>query len=153
MDFFPHVSFTSIALMIQLYAFLHGSRNNWNRHLHFSKLTWRNKERGVLTFYLIFSVVFCLFVFCLHWCVSLACMSVWGCQIPKTEVPDTWELPSGCWELKLHHLEEQPVFLTTQPSLLSLLLWLFYFILFYFILFYFSLCFISPWSSFKLLFS
>jgi hypothetical protein len=45
------------------------------------------------------------------------------------------------------------VFLTTQPSLLSLLLWLFYFILFYFILFYFSLCFISPWSSFKLLFS
>ena len=34
------------------------------------------------------------------------------------------ELPCGCWELNLDPLEEQPVLLTTEPSLQPLL-WVF----------------------------
>ena len=36
---------------------------------------------------------------------------------PGTEVTDGHELPSGCWELNLDPLEEQPVHLTAEPSL------------------------------------
>jgi hypothetical protein len=32
-------------------------------------------------------------------------------------VTDSCELPCGCWELNPDPLEEQPVFLSTEPSL------------------------------------
>ena len=34
-----------------------------------------------------------------------------------TRVTGGCELPCGCWELNLGPLEEQPVFLTSEPSL------------------------------------
>jgi hypothetical protein len=34
-----------------------------------------------------------------------------------TGVTDSCEPPCGCWELNPEPLEEQPVFLTTEPSL------------------------------------
>ena len=37
-----------------------------------------------------------------------------GC--PGTEVIDSFELPSGCWELNPDPLEEPLLLLTTQPS-------------------------------------
>ena len=52
--------------------------------------------------------------------VSLAC-------VPKSQkrasdpITDGCEPPCGCWELNLGPLEEQSVFLTTEPSLQSLL--------------------------------
>jgi hypothetical protein len=36
---------------------------------------------------------------------------------PETGVTDSCELPCWCWELNLDPLEEQPVLLTTEPSL------------------------------------
>ena len=43
---------------------------------------------------------------------------------PGTGVTDRCELPCGCWELSPGPLEEQPVFLSTEPplQLLSVLL-------------------------------
>ena len=42
-----------------------------------------------------------------------------GIRSPGTGVTDSRELPCGCWELNLDPLEEQPVLLTTEPSLQS----------------------------------
>ena len=39
-----------------------------------------------------------------------------GVRSPRTEATDRCELPRGCWELNPGPLEEQPVFLTTEPS-------------------------------------
>ena len=41
--------------------------------------------------------------------ILLACMSDLG-------ITDSCKLPCGCWELKPGPLEEQSVFLTTEPS-------------------------------------
>ena len=38
-------------------------------------------------------------------------------KCPATGVTDSCELPYGCWELNSGPLEEQPVLLTTEPSL------------------------------------
>jgi hypothetical protein len=38
---------------------------------------------------------------------------------PKAGVSEVCELPHGCWKQNPGHLEEQPVFLTTEPSLRS----------------------------------
>jgi hypothetical protein len=38
-------------------------------------------------------------------------------QIHQKRVTDGCEPPCGCWELNLGPLEEQTVFLTTEPSL------------------------------------
>ena len=38
-------------------------------------------------------------------------------RILKTGITDRCELPCGCWELNLGHLEEQPMILTTEASL------------------------------------
>jgi hypothetical protein len=35
---------------------------------------------------------------------------------PGSGVTDRWEPPCGCWELNLGSLEQQTVFLTTEPS-------------------------------------
>jgi hypothetical protein len=44
-----------------------------------------------------------------------ACLSVFGS--PGTGVTDSCELPCGSWELNQGGLKEQPVLLTTEPSL------------------------------------
>ena len=40
-----------------------------------------------------------------------------GIRSPGIGVTDSGELPCGCWELSPGPLEEQPVLLTTEPSL------------------------------------
>ena len=40
-----------------------------------------------------------------------------GVRSPGTGVIDSCELSYGCWELNPGPLEEQPVFLTSEPSL------------------------------------
>ena len=58
---------------------------------------------------------------CLH--VYLYHMHAWCPGRPesykssRTGVPDSCELPCGCWELNLGPLEKQPVLLTTEPLL------------------------------------
>lgn len=50
-------------------------------------------------------------------------MSMWcaqkseGITVLGTVITDGFELPCGCWELKPGPLEEQPLLLTTEPSL------------------------------------
>ena len=39
-----------------------------------------------------------------------------GVRSSRAGVTDSCELPSGCWELNLGPLEDQPGFLTTEPS-------------------------------------
>jgi hypothetical protein len=41
-------------------------------------------------------------------------------RFPETGVTNGFELQYGCWESYLGPLEEQPVLLTTEPSLLPL---------------------------------
>ena len=48
---------------------------------------------------------------CLHVCLCEGVRSL------GTRVTDCCELPPGCWELNPGPLEEQPVLLTTEPSL------------------------------------
>ena len=60
-------------------------------------------------FYFIF--VSCALVFCLH---VYLCE---GIRSPGTGIIDSYELPCGCWELKLGPLEEKPVLFTAEPSL------------------------------------
>jgi hypothetical protein len=63
-------------------------------------------------------------------CVPYEClitMEVKRYQIPGTGVTDRRELPCECWESNLGPLQEQEVFLTTEPSLLSPLLRFTYF--------------------------
>jgi hypothetical protein len=50
-------------------------------------------------------------VFCLHVCLCE------GVRYPRIGVTDSCELSIGWWELNLGPLEEQPVLLTTEPSL------------------------------------
>ena len=40
-----------------------------------------------------------------------------GVGSPGTRVTNSCELPCGCWELNPGPLQEQQVFLTTEPSL------------------------------------
>ena len=54
-------------------------------------------------------------VFCLHVCLNEGV----GSHRPK--VIGICDLPYGCWELNPGPLEEQPVLLTAEPSLQSLL--------------------------------
>ena len=46
-------------------------------------------------------------------------MCAWpeGSGAPSTGITNGSQVPCGYWELDLGHLEEQPVFLTTEPSL------------------------------------
>ena len=39
-----------------------------------------------------------------------------GVRSPPSEVVSSCELPGGCWEPNLAPLEEQQMFLTTEPS-------------------------------------
>ena len=50
-------------------------------------------------------------MYCLHVCL---CEGVWS---PGTGITGSCELPHGCWKLNWGPLEEQPVTLTTEPSL------------------------------------
>jgi hypothetical protein len=55
-------------------------------------------------------------------CLCSVCMQgLWrlieGVGFHGIGVADSCELPCGCWELNLGPLEEQPVFLTSEPSL------------------------------------
>lgn len=49
-------------------------------------------------------------MFCLHIYVCE------GANSPGTGITESSELPCGCWQLKLGPLEEQPVFLTSEPA-------------------------------------
>ena len=40
-----------------------------------------------------------------------------GAESPETVIADSYEPPCGCWEMNTGPLEEQPVLLTTEPSL------------------------------------
>lgn len=67
------------------------------------------------------------FLFILHYVHEcFTCMYVCALHIPVgspgPEVTDGCELPCGCLELNLGTLQEQPVVLTTKPSLQSLFL-------------------------------
>jgi hypothetical protein len=71
----------------------------------------------------------CLFIVYVNGC--FACMDVYvphmglvlmeagreGISSLGTGVTVSWESPSGCWELNLDPLEEQPVLLTAEPPL------------------------------------
>lgn len=53
-------------------------------------------------------------------CASHVCSALGGqkeCWIPWTGVIGSCELLRGCWELNAGPLQEQPVFLTAEPSL------------------------------------
>ena len=65
---------------------------------------------GFIYFYFMCTLCFA----CMYVCL---CEDVWS---PRTEVTDSCEAPSGCWELKWDPLEEQPVLLTSEPSSQSL---------------------------------
>jgi hypothetical protein len=58
-----------------------------------------------------FIFILCTLVFCLHVCLCEDVRSI------GTRVTNNCELLCGCWELNQDPLEEQPVFLTTEPSL------------------------------------
>jgi hypothetical protein len=47
------------------------------------------------------------------------CVCVRGIRAPGTGTTDNYELPCECWDLNLGPLGEQPVLLTTEPSLQS----------------------------------
>ena len=58
----------------------------------------------------------CMTVYHMHACCPWSAEEDIGS--PGTELKDCWELPCGCWESStLGLLEEQPVLLTTEPSL------------------------------------
>ena len=58
-----------------------------------------------------FLFILCTLVFCLHVCLCK------GVQSHGTGATDSCKLPCGCWDLNPGPLEEQPVLLTTEPSL------------------------------------
>ena len=59
--------------------------------------------------------MFCFMCIVVLWaCHSVGKQSV---RSSATEVTGSCELPCGCWELNLDSWEEQPVLLTTEPSL------------------------------------
>ena len=67
------------------------------------------------------------FLFCVYGCFACMCLCTMCMQYPQrpeedirshgTEVKDNCQLPCGCWELNPGPLQEQPVLLTTEPSL------------------------------------
>ena len=54
------------------------------------------------------------YLFCQHLCLCE------GTRSSGAGVTDSCELPCGCWELNPDPLEEQPVLLTSEPSLIPL---------------------------------
>jgi hypothetical protein len=54
-----------------------------------------------------------MIVLSVYVCVLYVCLMpkevITGCQIPRTEVTDSCELPCECWELNLGPLQEQPL--------------------------------------------
>jgi hypothetical protein len=63
-----------------------------------------------------------LFLFCLHFMCIGAFLYVYLYDVVRssgTEVIDSCELSHGCWRLNPGPLEEQPMLLTTEPSLQS----------------------------------
>lgn len=58
-----------------------------------------------------------LLLFFMYTGVLSACKFVWWYGISRTGVTQSSELPCGCWELNLGPREEQPVLLTSEPSL------------------------------------
>ena len=56
-------------------------------------------------------IYICALTFCLHVYLSE------GVRILGARVTDSGELTCGCWKLNPGPLEEQPVLLTTEPSL------------------------------------
>ena len=58
-----------------------------------------------------FIFILCSLVFCLHVCLYK------GSRSPETVVTNSFEMPCGYRELNLGLLEQQPVLLTTEPSL------------------------------------
>ena len=69
--------------------------------------------------FLIYFTIVCV------WCMVYAVYShVYACrgQRRRLSISDGCEPPGGCWELNSGPLEEQPVLLTTEPSLQPLVL-------------------------------
>jgi hypothetical protein len=57
-----------------------------------------------------------LFLFYVHWFCLHVCLCA-GVGSPTTGVADSCEPPYECWESIPGPLQEQPVLLTTEPSL------------------------------------
>jgi hypothetical protein len=57
----------------------------------------------------LFIFILCILVFCLHLCVGIRSFGA--------GVRDSCELSCGCWELNPSFSDQQPVLLTTEPSL------------------------------------
>lgn len=69
--------------------------------------------------YNFFPIILCVWVVCLHGCLCSMCVLAQGDQ-RTTSNPRELELHTdsyGCWEVTPSPLEEQPVLLTTEPSL------------------------------------
>ena len=63
----------------------------------------------------------CMYVCALHVCLVPLVAKI-GCKsLPGNGVIDNYEPPCRCWKSKLGLLEEQPVLLTTEPSLYVLI--------------------------------
>jgi hypothetical protein len=65
-------------------------------------------------------------MFCLHACICATCVQYQqkpekdeSVRSPGTGGTDGCEPLCGCWDLDLDTLKEQPVFLTSEPSLYS----------------------------------
>jgi hypothetical protein len=57
-----------------------------------------------------------LSVLYIHGCFACMCLCE-GVRTPGIGIIDCYELPCRCWELNPDPLQEQPVLLTTDPSL------------------------------------
>ena len=82
----------------------------------FQQYCCSDKESHPKPFWFVFvfvKICLCIWVF--------VCMYVWALEDDvrshRTAVRDNYELPCGFWELNSELLEEQPVPLTTEPSL------------------------------------
>jgi hypothetical protein len=65
-----------------------------------------------------------LFIYLSILCTLVVVLPVCLCEdvrFPETELKDSCKLPCLCWELNPGPLEEQPLLLTTEPSLPPLL--------------------------------
>ena len=82
-----------------------------------------------LSFLLLCSYFLGLCLFCVCVCLHACLCTMYapgahrvqkeGVRSPGTGITDGCEPPHGCWKLNLGPLEEQPVFLTSEPSLQS----------------------------------
>jgi hypothetical protein len=81
--------------------------------LHFDGLVYKYTIQILYyrSFYNLFIFILCTLVICLHVCLCE------GVRSPETGIANSCELPYECWELNLGPLKEQPVLLTTEPSL------------------------------------